>query len=711
MEITHDITIEELYIPSKHDKESYLCENFIIYPDGKEKNGGYLLGIIEIRATPKDEAAKIIKIVTNTLKEQYYNQIRTSPDPQKLNLETVFEHALQKTNEALLEMIQIGHISFALENLNYLIAATKPNEKARDIDFYFSHQGLIQAFLLHKTKQNNYKVINIIDNTPKLKEEPNKIKIFSSILSGKVFYHDAIFLCSEIFNNYIPAHKVNKILSNNDLKSAMDYFKNLINNVRNNSFLTYSAIFIKLEEKREMADKPVSQRSMAQLMSTKDVTEKYLTPTFAINLRDYLNKFLDLFKRAKAQKLQGPQTAKHTRLAFLTSVPALFGNIFAKIKRPSKESKNEETKEPRKWLNKKMIIIVAIALVVLTVPTAFWVKHRQTVKKEAAVYAQQLKDLRDNINNAQVNLIYKNDAKSLELIKISEESLNKLSRKNTNQEANYQEMAKQIDTIKGKILKIEKVAPQLILEITDEANISVKSMQMVDTKLAAGGGTNTLYLIDPESKTISKKLRSSAGEIRTIRETDGSLVVFTNESRLLKSDKGTTDFIEMTINWNNISLTDFQLYNNNLYVTDKGVYKFTGAGKDFGASQNWIKDANGADLAQTISLAIDGNVYVLTQSGSLYKFLSGKREDLSSLAIEPALSNNATLFTTKDSKNLYILDSAKKRVAILDKAGLLIKQFIFDSITDEITSLAISKDETKIFVATKNKIYQTSFTK
>ena len=116
-------------------------------------------------------------------------------------------------------------------------------------------------------------------------------------------------------------------------------------------------------------------------------------------------------------------------------------------------------------------------------------------------------------------------------------------------------------------------------------------------------------------------------------------------------------------------------------------------------------------MSQASAIAIDGNVYVLTQTGSLYKFYAGKREDITSPVIEPALSSNATLFTTKDSKNIYVLDSEKKRVAILDKNGVLIKQLMFDSISDEVTSLAISKDETKIFVATKNKIYQTNFTK
>ena len=153
MEKNHDIRIEEIYIPSKHNKDNYLCEDFIIYPEGKEVKGGYLMGIIEIRATKKSTSEKIIQTIINALKNEYYRQITTSPDPDKLNTETVFEYSLKKANDTLTELIEIGQLNFSLENLNYLIAVAKPNKARKDIDFIFTQQGLISAYLLHKTKQ------------------------------------------------------------------------------------------------------------------------------------------------------------------------------------------------------------------------------------------------------------------------------------------------------------------------------------------------------------------------------------------------------------------------------------------------------------------------------------------------------------------------------------------------------------------------------
>ncbi|HMB26251.1 MAG TPA: hypothetical protein VKP03_02445, partial [Patescibacteria group bacterium] len=145
MDKDQDISLKELYIPSKHNKKTYFCEDFIIYPENKEKYGGYLFGIVEVRATPVDESEKIIQTIINTLKQAYYEPIHSSPNPEKLNLETIFEHALQKTNSKLNEIAEIGHIKLILENLNFIIAVAKPNKSGEKIDLLFTHQGMLNA--------------------------------------------------------------------------------------------------------------------------------------------------------------------------------------------------------------------------------------------------------------------------------------------------------------------------------------------------------------------------------------------------------------------------------------------------------------------------------------------------------------------------------------------------------------------------------------
>lgn len=738
MEINHDITIEEIFIPAKHSKDTYLCEDFIIYPEGKEKNGGYLMGILELRATPVAESEKIIQAVINNLKEHYYNQINASPDPQKLNLETVFEYALQKTNAAIVEMIQIGHVNLVLENLNYIIAAAKPNLQTKDIDFIFAQQGLINAYILHKTKQNNYKVINIVDNTPRIKEDPaEKLKIFSSILSGKIYHHNALFLCSEIFGNYIPAHKVNKILSVNDLSTGIDYFKNLINNVKNNSHLTYCAIFIKMEERRNLSDQPISQRSINNLLSTAERTEKYLTPTFALNFRDYFRKFFALFRPNKDGRKQLHSPAEQKKLKFglikyffniIKTLVFLLGRglknlwlIFSGQKKISLFSLKKTLALPSTVITRskdklaslhrlnKTILIIIILLIALLVSGVFWVKHRNEVKKEQAAYSIQIQSIKDLLNNSQVNLIYNNKDKSLELLKQAEEIIKYLPQATTAQKANFTELTKQSNGLRDRLLNITKVVPQLIAEITrNNAPVNLLGLKKLNDKLVAFGQDPSLYTIDPAGKTVVAGNPSEQGDLSLGLEEDSKLLFITNQNKLLSYNPETKSFIQKSIVWPaGANVESAELYNGNIYALSAGneqIYRYKSARDDFGAGQPWIKNKKDADLKSAVGLAIDGNVYLLTAAGQSYKFFTGEIKDFSVKAIEPPITQAKKIFTAADLPYLYILETNSKRIVAINKDGSFANQYSFDTLDAPITDFIINGST--ISLVSGNRVYQ-----
>jgi len=741
METNHDLAIEEIYLPSKHDKDTYLCEDFIIYPEGKEKFGGYLMGIVELRATPVAESEKIIQTIINYLKEKYYNQINTSPDPQKLNLETVFEYALQETNEALIEMIRIGHTTLILENLHYLIAVAKPNLVSKDVDFFFTQQGLIHAYLLHKTKQNNFKVINIVENTPRVNSgETDKLKIFSSTLSGKIYNHDALYFCSEIFSNYIPAHKVNKVFSANDLKTVIDHFKNLINNVKNNSYLTYCAVFLKMEEKHLFPGQLISQKSIDYLISTKDKTEKYLTPTFALNIKDYLLKGLAAFKRqdksgaqrelkfanvpgAKSLGLLGHLIKSIFNLIF--SVPKFIWKLITGQIKPG-EFLRSVSQWPKllavKFMEKllflrqinKTIFVVILLLIAGLIGGGYWLNYRGQAKKEAASYATEVKRAKDEINNAQVNLIYKNEAQSLAFVKQAEMIINNLPQASTNQKANFDELQKQVSTIKNKLLHIEQVVPQQIAEIqTHEQPAYLKQFQKIDKQLLIIA-FNELVSVNLDSKAISAPtstyppLDNNIDEPIKIFVEDGNVYLVTQTNKLIKYSPEKNNFSTVPLSWGEDTIPSaIQLYNKAIYVADAKnaqIFKFKKNAAGFGVRETWLKDKGNADFSLAESITIDGNLYLATRNGKIYKFFTGKIQDFNLAPIEPALSGVKKIFTNADLDNLYLLETGAKRIVLINKTGAFTAQYVFDSLPGEIKDFVI--DQGIIYLISENKIFQ-----
>ena len=716
METDHDISLEEIYIPAKHSKDNYLCEDFIIYPDGKEKHGGYVLAIIEIRATAIEESEKVIKLIVNTLKEKYYNQINTSPDPTKLNLETIFEYALQKTNDALAEFVQISHINFPLENLNYVIAVAKPNNQTKDIDFIFAQRGLLNVSLLHKTKQNNFKIINVIENAPKFQEADDfGLKFFASTLNGKIYHHDTIYLATEIFQNYIPPHKVNKILATNDLGTSIDYFKSIINNTDNNSYLTYAAIFIRMQERKSSTETPVSQQSIDQLMSTKDKTEKFLTPTFTLNIVDFLGRiWIKLHHKKSGATLQGMKQNKKMHFGV---IKYLFNAILICVSYPVKAviklyklATNKEErgkfKEQLKSLHliNKGILIAVGALVIVLVGSIFWLNYRQDVKKQELAYTDSVQAIQNLVNDAQVNLIYKDENKSLTLIKQAEADLATLPQDNNNQKANYEELVKQIGNIKNKLLHIEKVVPQLVTEIsTNDTTLPLSGLCQVGETIYTFSRSNTLLEIN--NQVVSKKITSDSGDFVTLFCEDTTIFALTNQNKLLEYKDGRLN--ALTINWmGGLQTIIGALYGDRLYVVDpinEQIYKHQKVDNKFNDAQNWVKNKKDANLQTATSIAIDGNIYVLNKDGKINKFYNGESQDFKQALIEPALTNAQKIYTNLDLANIYILED--KRIIVLNKDGGLVNQYAIDSLNSSISDIMVLGKDEKIILTSENKIY------
>ncbi|MFH0780251.1 MAG: hypothetical protein V1928_05375 [Parcubacteria group bacterium] len=724
MESNYDIAIKEIYIPSKHAKESYLCEDFIIFPEGKEKNGGYVFGIIELRATPTAESEKIIQTIVNTLKENYYNQILSSPEPQKLNLETVFEYALQKTNDSITEMIQIGHVKLALENLNYLVAVAKPNQATKEIDFFFTQQGLISAYLLHKTRENNYKVINIIENTPKLKEaDAGRIKIFSSTLAGKIFAHDAVYVSSEIFSNYIPAHKVNKILSTNEMPSAIDYFKSLINSVKNNSHLTYCAIFVKMEAMRPADNRPIAQKSIDALIDTQDRTEKFLTPTFALNLKDYFGKIAKLFKRGDSgKKLTAPKTQPKVKFGIVKFIFNAVKIIFTSLGRiclgavlflsgQKKENPTRGSLADKKKLNavNKTILAIVAGLVVCLVGSVFLVKYLQNVKAEKTAYENQLKKIRDEIDNAQLNLIYKNNDNSAILAQKAAEDISALPQKTASQKANYSDLGNQLQSIREKLLNIVKIEPRQIAEISENSRPAMlRSILNLDNKSYVAADSANLYIVASDGK-VAKTTTNESGAILWSAKEDANLLFLTDEGKLLKFDANSNSLLPQSIDLAGAGVSAMSLYNQSLYFLDSArgeLLKARPGAAGFGSGQAWIKNRKGADLSQAIGLALDGNIYVLTSAGKIYKFYAGNLVDFNLSPVDPPISDARKIVAGLDLNYIYILDKAGKRIVAIDKTGKFAKQFSFDSLLGGIADFQVDEKSNVISFIAGNKVYQ-----
>ena len=118
-------------------------------------------------------------------------------------------------------------------------------------------------------------------------------------------------------------------------------------------------------------------------------------------------------------------------------------------------------------------------------------------------------------------------------------------------------------------------------------------------------------------------------------------------------------------------VNSIDLYESNIYaLTADKIFKIIDATKGSSNIISWLKE--GAILPATAALiAVDGNVYVMNETGIITKYFRGEKVMDFNISI-PA--ENSVLLTAKDIPGLYIINKKLGRIYIIDKeTGSIIK--------------------------------------
>lgn len=169
----------------------------------------------------------------------------------------------------------------------------------------------------------------------------------------------------------------------------------------------------------------------------------------------------------------------------------------------------------------------------------------------------------------------------------------------------------------------------------------------------------------------------------------------------------TTYHIPSNDSWSEIA--DLKTFGGNLYLLDKQkqtIWRYSPTQTGFGTPRSWLATPN-PSLADAVSFAVDGSIWVLLERGPtpLVKFTAGRQENFSFTDLEKPLASPTRIYTDKDSQFLYILDKGNYRIAVFDKEGAYHSSYLWAGIAD-VTDLAVSEENKKIFLLAKNKIYE-----
>lgn len=361
---------------------------------------------------------------------------------------------------------------------------------------------------------------------------------------------------------------------------------------------------------------------------------------------------------------------------------------------------------------KKGNLFLGILFLVIIVIASFWGLSKAGRERSLSTYERVLVGAQQDLDES-VGLIELNPTRAKELA---------LSAKKVSEELTGRGIKD--DRLKNLQNSLAINLPKILGEYKIEPNI------LVDLGLAKDG-FNTTSVSASEGRIVA--LDREKHVVLTFDFDGGSMQALAGESSIPEAKLITTDaravFVldglriaritiekEPTIrslvlpegNWGRI--VALGAYGGSLYLVDdvkSQIWKYSGSVERVGEGESWLNFSDEPpDFDGTISMAIDGSLWLLNRDGEIDRFVQGKEVAFRISELEKSLAAPRVLVTDQDSQYLYILDSGNSRIVVLDKSGKYKAQYSWDRLA-EAASIAVSEEKKKILLFVGSKVYET----
>ena len=152
------------------------------------------------------------------------------------------------------------------------------------------------------------------------------------------------------------------------------------------------------------------------------------------------------------------------------------------------------------------------------------------------------------------------------------------------------------------------------------------------------------------------------------------------------------------------SIINSYSYQGNLYIlTSDGIYKVSDVTQGKSNAISWLTENTLLPVNPAL-LAVDGKIFILSESGTLAVYYKGEKESEVSTSI-PVNSENV-LLTTKDSTQLYLVDKKMGRIYVLNKSSGSLEKTIKLNSDQPLISASMSDSGVIYLLTNDNKVWK-----
>ena len=366
-------------------------------------------------------------------------------------------------------------------------------------------------------------------------------------------------------------------------------------------------------------------------------------------------------------------------------------------------------------LSSRILLVATIILAIIFVGSLTTFKIKENREASLQAYNNQVQTIIDKKNAADASVIYGDNEKAMILLQEAKDIINTLPNSSKSEQDKIMELNEETNASLMKLRKLSVVNPHIIADFTQiNPESQVEKLAMIDEMLIAYGYDDiNLYKVNTITKGVEQILHNTIPRLiaaDTPKEND-KIIFVTGKEAVAEYNKEVSNLskLDIAFPYNNTNITDLVIYNLRAYVLDSAnnqVYRHNPTQTGYDKGTDWIKEP--ADLSDATSITIDGDIYVLKQSGDIYKFQGGDKIDFNITGLDPKLENPNKIWTYNDVENIYILESTNKRVVILDKEGKMLNQYTATE-WQRPTGMIVDEPGKTIYVLDSNKVYKFGF--
>ncbi len=380
-----------------------------------------------------------------------------------------------------------------------------------------------------------------------------------------------------------------------------------------------------------------------------------------------------------------------------------YGDFSGKIKNAGRVISPTQVKQfspAKKYLFFAIIICVISAGLMISAAI-----YNKNVKQKRAAVAAKLKTVKDTLNLAESSLLYKDELQARTYFTNAQAQMPKEAELFSEQKETYSSLVKQFADFKNQIDHKTKVEPENLGSLAEGLELI-----SLPEYLAVQSGKNLVSYDKNLGKIEDGKLKTDLAINAVVAIKPGLAAIYSGETlNTWDYNLGTTGapLISSVPSKENFVGLAYYPTNSRVYLIDRQKSQLISFLVNKDKLQKPVVAVSDPGLKEAQSIAIDGNVYILTQNG-INKFAAGKQSVFTMPFLFDTFSGPGKIITQIGWQNLYLLDFSQKRILIINKQGELVKILVSDTFTD-LKDFAVDESQMTIWILNGSSLLKINY--